>query len=68
MVYFVYFLFIYNACFVIVVSIAQYFAQNDSELTLLTKSKEKSSNKQINWKWWLCHSTGQAGDLSNCLE
>jgi len=34
-----------------------------SELTLMTKSKEKSSDKQINWKEWLCHSTGQAGDL-----
>jgi hypothetical protein len=28
-----------------------------SELTLKTKSKEKSSDKQINWKEWLCHST-----------
>jgi hypothetical protein len=68
MVHFVYFLFISNTYFVIVISIAQYFAQNGRELTPKTKSNEKSSDKQINWKCWLCHSTGQAGDPSNCLE
>jgi len=45
MVHFVYFLFISNTYFVIVVSITQYFAQNGSELTFKTKSKEKSSDK-----------------------
>jgi len=33
-----------------------------------TKSKEKASVKQLNWKECLCHSTGETGDLSNFLE
>jgi hypothetical protein len=39
---------------------------SNSKLTLKTKSKK--SEKQINWKECLCHSTGQAGNLSNSLE
>jgi hypothetical protein len=41
---------------------------SDNELTLKTKSKEKASEKQINWKECLCRSTGQADELSNSLE
>jgi len=37
---------------------------SDSELTFKTKSKEKTSDKHINWEECICHSTGLAGGLS----
>ena len=52
--------------FVIFVSLAQYFVfkMTDNELAFKTKLKEKASEKQINWKQFLCHSSGQTADLS----
>ena len=52
--------------FVIFVSLAQYFVfkMSDNELAFKTKLKEKASEKQINWKQFLCHSSGQTADLS----
>jgi hypothetical protein len=41
---------------------------SDSELSRKTKSKEKASEKQINWKECLCHSYGQTGDISSFSE
>ena len=41
---------------------------SDSELSRKTKSKEKASENQINWKECLCHSYGQTGDISSFSE
>jgi hypothetical protein len=42
--------------------------KKNETVNLHLRQNQKKSEKQINWKECLCHSTGQTDDLSNSLE